>query len=57
MTRFILDTGIAGLYLDRNRGGFERGEPRRHRRVDSRGDGDRRSILQSMLEGSPKLGF
>lgn len=26
MTRFILDTGIAGLYLDRNRGVFERAE-------------------------------
>ena len=24
MTRFILDTGIAGLYLDRKRGVFER---------------------------------
>jgi tRNA(fMet)-specific endonuclease VapC len=26
MTRFILDTGIAGLYLDRKRGVFERAE-------------------------------
>ena len=26
MTRFLLDTGIAGLYLDRKRGVFERAE-------------------------------
>ena len=26
MTRFILDTGVAGLYLDRKRGVFERAE-------------------------------
>jgi tRNA(fMet)-specific endonuclease VapC len=26
MTRFILDTGIAGLYLDRKRGVFERAQ-------------------------------
>jgi hypothetical protein len=26
MTRFILDTGIAGLYLDKKRGVFERAE-------------------------------
>jgi tRNA(fMet)-specific endonuclease VapC len=26
MRRFILDTGIAGLYLDRKRGVFERAE-------------------------------
>jgi hypothetical protein len=26
MTRFLLDTGTAGLYLDRKRGVFERAE-------------------------------
>jgi tRNA(fMet)-specific endonuclease VapC len=54
MTRFLLDTGIAGLYLDRKRGVFERAEAEASR-------GNRVGIAAPVLaelvyraEGSPK---
>ncbi|MBI3823826.1 MAG: type II toxin-antitoxin system VapC family toxin [Planctomycetes bacterium] len=54
MTRFLLDTGIAGLYLDRKRGVFERAEAEVAK-------GNRVGIAAAVLaelayraEGSPK---
>ena len=54
MTRFLLDTGIAGLYLDRKRGVFERA-------VAEIAKGNRGGIAAAVLaelafraEGSPR---
>src|SRR4051812_35104762 len=56
MTRYLLDTGIAGLYLDRKRGVFERAEAEVAR-------GNRVGIAAPVLaelafraEGSPPAG-
>ncbi len=54
MTRFILDTGIAGLYLDRKRGVFERAESETAKGNRVRIAGPVLAELAFRAEGSPQ---